>query len=185
MTAGFDQQADVMVPKSKPVHDVLHAEVMIQCGGWAKLPDAAATIQKAIGTVNDVSAVHEMLEDRKSKGFAATIVLSDDVSVRQLNKTHRNIDKPTNVLSFPSAPEPLHGETGGVAYLGDIVIAFETVVAEAKDLERTVSDHLSHLTIHGLLHVLGYDHETDEDAREMEQLEISLLGNLNIANPYE
>jgi len=111
-------------------------------------------------------------------------LVSDD-QIQEINRDHRGFDKPTNVLSFPmlgayddvaDAPKPI--------LLGDIIVAFETVTREAAAEEKRFSDHFIHLYIHGLLHLLGYDHETDNEAEEMEGLEIKYLANLGIANPY-
>ncbi len=103
-----------------------------------------------------------------------SVVLADDTFVQNLNREYRNKDKPTNVLSFPQdAP-----------MLGDIVLAYETIAHEASDQDKAFSDHLSHLLVHGTLHLLGYDHETDEEAEEMEGLEIEILGEMGVKNPY-
>ena len=104
-----------------------------------------------------------------------SIAFVDDAAIQVLNQTYRDKDKPTNVLSFP-----MDGPM-----LGDIVLARETIVAEAALQSKTLPDHLSHLIIHGLLHLLGYDHETDEQAAEMESLEINALKRLGIDNPYD
>jgi probable rRNA maturation factor len=105
-----------------------------------------------------------------------TVALADDKRVRALNARHAKKDKPTNVLSYPS------GERG---FLGDIVLARQTVWREARRQHKTPSAHISHLVVHGTLHLLGYDHETgDADARRMEALERRILARLGIADPY-
>lgn len=112
--------------------------------------------------------------------FEASIVLADDEFVRGLNRDFRHQDKPTNVLSFPAdTAEP--ALPGDIPSLGDIIIAFETTKAEAPE---NFADHLSHLVVHGCLHVLGYDHEEEAAAVEMEGLESKILGDLGIADPY-
>jgi probable rRNA maturation factor len=117
------------------------------------------------------------------------IVLADDALVQDLNKRFRGKDKPTNVLSFPGDDAPPAGipetnphfaDTG----LGDVVLAAETLGREAKAEGKSMNDHFSHLALHGILHLLGYDHETDEDARQMEALETVILAGLGIADPY-
>jgi len=185
MATGVDQRSDEISRSSFAPDRKLRAEIISQCEAWTDLLDVQTTLQKAVGIVEAAPSLHEDWHGQAASGCAVTIVLSDDDAVRQLNKTHRNIDKPTNVLSFPSVRGPAHPDDDGVTYLGDIVIAYETVNIEAEDQGRRVEDHLSHLAIHGLLHLLGYDHETDKDAHEMEQLEVLLLGNLGIANPYD
>lgn len=110
-----------------------------------------------------------------------TIVLADDESVRQLNREYRGLDKPTNVLSFTASSPPIPGE---VAPLGDIILGFETVNRESKELDTSLVHHIQHLVVHGCLHLLGYDHEDDRDAERMESLETSILLGLGIPDPY-
>lgn len=104
---------------------------------------------------------------------------------QQLNADYRGKDKPTNVLSFPSdLPEEM-AEMIGYRPLGDLVICWPVVQAEAAEQQKAVLDHLCHLTVHGVLHLLGYDHETsDADAEEMEALEVEILEKLAVGNPY-
>lgn len=105
-----------------------------------------------------------------------SVVLSNDEEVQVLNHTYRQKDSPTNVLSFPS---DIHEE------LGDIILAYETVMGEAKEEGISLVNHSIHLIIHGFLHLLGYDHEDESDAEKMENMEIQILKSLNIKNPYE
>ncbi|WP_374440151.1 rRNA maturation RNase YbeY [Stella sp.] len=104
------------------------------------------------------------------------VALADDALLRRLNHEYRGLDKPTNVLSFAA---------GEAALLGDVAIAYETTAAEAAAAGKSLGDHLSHLVVHGTLHLLGFDHETMEDAAEMEPLEVRALAALGIADPYE
>jgi probable rRNA maturation factor len=105
-----------------------------------------------------------------------TVALADDRRVRALNARDRKKDKPTNVLSYPS---------GERDFLGDVVLARQTVWREAKSQGKTPADHVAHLVVHGTLHLLGYDHETSEaDAERMEALEQRILAKLGIADPY-
>lgn len=104
-----------------------------------------------------------------------SIACVDDDAIHTLNKTYRGKDKPTNVLSFPSDP-PL---------LGDIVLAYGVIKQESDTRRIAFEDHVTHLIIHGFLHLLGYDHQNDEDAAGMEHLEIEALKKLGIDNPYE
>lgn len=111
---------------------------------------------------------------------AVTILLADDAEVQVLNHTYRRKNKPTNVLSFPNG-----AREEGVLQLGDIILAYETVAREAGEQGKTFKDHLTHLVIHGVLHLLGHDHEEQYEANRMESLEIKLLKRMGIANPYE
>lgn len=105
-----------------------------------------------------------------------SVVFTNDAEIHSLNKSFRQVDRPTNVLSFPSENE---GE------LGDIILAYETVVRESKENDISNLNHTTHLILHGFLHLLGYDHEIEEDAEIMETLEILILKRLMIPNPYE
>lgn len=111
-----------------------------------------------------------------------SIVLSDDASIREINAQWRNKDKPTNVLSFPAFEIEAGDKPGPM--LGDIIIARETVEREAAEEQKTFNQHLHHMIVHGLLHLLGYDHEDEEDAEEMETLEREILHALAIPDPY-
>jgi probable rRNA maturation factor len=112
-----------------------------------------------------------------------TLVLTDDDEMRELNRTWRGKDSSTNVLSFP-AGEPFGGTHGEPSPLGDIVLAGQTVIEEAKLKGIAISDHAAHLVVHGMLHLLGFDHERDADAERMEALETNILAGLGIADPY-
>jgi probable rRNA maturation factor len=103
-----------------------------------------------------------------------TILLADDKRLRAFNRDFRGKDKPTNVLSFP----------GANAYAGDIAIAYGVTVKEAKEAAKSLADHATHLVVHGVLHLAGYDHERPKDAKVMEPLEVKILARLGIADPY-
>jgi len=112
-----------------------------------------------------------------------SVMLTDDATVQELNRTWRSKDKPTNVLSFPAAPQPRHA---GVALpLGDVVLAYETLVRESAEQSKPLQNHLAHLLVHGTLHWLGQDHEIGEaEAEAMELLEVAALATLGIPDPY-
>lgn len=109
-----------------------------------------------------------------------SVRFANDADVSSLNKQFRGRDGATNVLSFPATPVP--GQAGNA--LGDIILARETVLAEAAAQGKTITDHACHLVLHGMLHLLGYDHDTDERAEEMESLERNVLNDIGIGDPY-
>lgn len=111
-----------------------------------------------------------------------SLVFTDDANIRTINSKWRHIDKATNVLSFPAFPIQPGQRPGPI--LGDIVIARETVQREAQEENKSFDDHLSHLIVHGLLHLTGYDHQNDEEAEQMESLERKILASLGISDPY-
>ena len=119
-------------------------------------------------------------------GHAAevSVVFNNDEGVGRLNGDYRGKPKATNVLSFP-AGGPVAPEAGQVRLLGDVVLAFETINREAQAQGKTFENHFCHLIVHGVLHLLGYDHESDSCARKMEALEISALALIGVPNPYE
>lgn len=149
--------------------------VRVEAARWRRaVPGAAKLVERAARAAIRGGA-------RKQAGEIA-LVLADDATVKRLNRDYRGKDKPTNVLSFPMGGEP--GPDGEPAALGDVVLALETIQAEAKAQGKRVADHVSHLAVHGVLHLLGFDHEKDAPARRMEALETRILASLGIADPY-
>jgi probable rRNA maturation factor len=114
---------------------------------------------------------------RAEEELAVTILLADDEVVADLNQRFRGKAGPTNVLSFPAPANPL-------GHMGDIALAYGVCAREAAEQGKALSDHLSHLVVHGLLHLAGYDHQTDDEAQVMEDLERLVLAGLNISDPY-
>lgn len=110
------------------------------------------------------------------KDAEVSIILTDDAEINEINKQYRGVDKPTNVLSF---------ELGDDILLGDIYISWDTVVKEAKSMGISVQNHVTHMVVHGMLHLLGYDHLTEQDAIVMESKEIEVLKKMGIKNPYK
>jgi len=113
-----------------------------------------------------------------------SVVLADDAFVRELNRTWRNMDVPTNVLAFPCSSGDERAGVGAERLLGDVIVAFQTTQREAVELHLPLEHHFAHLIIHGVLHLLGYDHIIDSDAVTMEKLEVEALARLGIGDPY-
>jgi probable rRNA maturation factor len=153
----------------------LDVDIVLEDEDW---PDPAQT-EAVIRGAAEALARHAGM--RGMAASAACVALSSDAQVQVLNAGYRGMDKPTNVLSFPAPASPV---AQPVRLLGDVALARETVQREAGERGISVSDHLAHLTIHGLLHLLGYDHETDDEAIAMERLETEILAGLGIADPY-
>ena len=147
---------------------------MVEAGAWPPKRALKSLVGKAVGAVLD--------EVGAAGGSELSVVFSSDAHIRTLNAGWRGKDKPTNVLSFPAFPVKPGEELPPM--LGDIVLAFETVEREARDEGKPFEAHLSHLVVHGFLHLLGYDHEEDGEAAAMEGLETAILGRIGIADPY-
>jgi probable rRNA maturation factor len=126
------------------------------------------------------SVMIQAASETQTNGGVA-ILFTDDVEMRQLNKQWLNLDKPTDVLSFPSGGPEIPGEP---RHLGDIALGYETALRDAESMNRPFEAHISHLLIHGFLHLLGYDHIEPEDAAVMEPLEIKILAGLGLPDPY-
>ena len=114
------------------------------------------------------------------------IALADDAECARLNARYRGVDRPTDVLSFASGELPGRNDRPGdpPVMLGDIVVAYETSARDAEREDRPLAHHLQHLVVHGLLHLLGYDHENEGDARRMEAMEVEILRRLGVRDPY-
>ena len=121
-------------------------------------------------------AAARALADRSAAG-GVVILLADDAALQRLNRDFRGKDKPTNVLSFPAPANP-------EGHLGDIAIAYGVTAREAEPAGKSLADHAAHLAVHGVLHLLGYDHQTTAEAEVMESLERATLAALGIADPY-
>ena len=115
------------------------------------------------------------------KDVEISVVLTDDEDVHILNRDYRGVDRPTNVLSFATLDDEAVEEP---LLLGDVIVARETTEKEAAEANISVADHLFHLVVHGVLHLIGYDHIEDWEAEEMEAMEVKILADNGIANPY-
>ena len=149
-------------------------EVLVTADCWSDEPDAEAVILRAIAAAATLACA-----DMDEAELA--VMLTDDAGIAKINAAWRGLDKPTNVLSFPLAtPEAI----ARAPMLGDIVFAYETLDREAIEAGRPLAHHLSHLAVHGFLHLFGYDHQNDAEAEAMEAMEVAILGRLGIDNPY-
>lgn len=137
---------------------------------------------------NSSKTVIRWLEKNEAINFPQTrmelsVVLTDDASIQDINSKWRQQNKATNVLSFPTK-ELIVGETP-LPLLGDIIFAYETISREAKELTKNFEEHITHLFIHGFLHLLGYDHINDTDAEQMERIETGIMLSIGLSDPYE
>lgn len=142
-------------------------------------------IEEIINQAAQTTLIHAIIPKTiLGRDFEVSIVLANDDLVQVLNKEYRNKDKPTNVLTFASldAEEPLPEE--GVLNLGDVILSYQTIERESQEQGKFLLDHVKHLSVHGVLHLLGYDHQSDDEATDMETLEIRILEKLGVQNPY-
>ena len=150
-------------------------DVAINADGW----QSEHSLRMLVDRVLEATLHALEFDDADSE---LSLVFTDDANIRTINSKWRHIDKATNVLSFPAFSIQPGQRPGPI--LGDIVIARETVQREAQEENKSFDDHLSHLIVHGLLHLTGYDHQNDEEAEQMESLERKILASLGISDPY-
>ena len=130
-------------------------------------------------------AISEVLKEMDfKKKYYLSVLLTNDNGIKKINKKYRKINKPTNVLSFPQSDERLITKNRFKIILGDIVISLEKIVKESKLQNKEPSDHLTHMVIHSLLHLLGFNHEKSKDFKIMKKKEINILSKLSISSPY-
>ncbi len=143
--------------------------------GWLDaLPDVRDVVETGITAALKAAKFTEQAD--------IVVLLCDDAEMKSLNKEYRQKDAPTNVLSFP-APKAMRVK-GVLEHLGDMALGLETCMREAKSQGKPLKNHVMHLSIHGALHLLGYDHLTDDEAEAMESLEREILAGMGIADPY-
>lgn len=153
----------------------MNVSIEVEDESWLALAGLDALAQKAVDAALAGASVKEPGE--------VALLFTDDSAIAEINAEWRGKDKPTNVLSFPAPDMPV--PEGEARHLGDIVLAHGVITREAAEQVKTLHDHTAHLIVHGVLHLLGYDHETDAEAEEMERLEAAILSRLGIADPYE
>ncbi len=152
----------------------LHTDVIVNAPAWEETPGLEELTARVVAQCVETSGV------ALSPDCELCVTFCDDAEIRVLNAQWRDKDKPTNVLSFPTPGDP-----SKKPLLGDIVIAHETVAREAEEQGKRFLDHVAHMILHGFLHLVGYDHETREEAEEMEALERRIALALGIGDPYE
>ncbi|MEA2996427.1 MAG: putative rRNA maturation factor [Alphaproteobacteria bacterium] len=151
-------------------------DVVIASTRWSKAPQAAKLVRRTIAAAAPARA----------KKAELSVILTSNRAIGALNRQWRGQDKPTNVLSFPAPKQATKraAARGAPRHLGDIVIAYETAAAEARAERKPFDHHLAHLAVHGFLHLLGYDHESDSEADAMERRERMILSRLGVPDPY-
>jgi len=158
-------------------NSILNVEATIDESLWDK--QLINDFQKILNKIlNEIHKNCHLINTNKKN--SVSVLFAGDKKITELNSRFRKINLPTNVLSFPS-----YLELNKQIFLGDIIFSAETINKEAKRDKKSCNNHLIHLFIHGILHLLGYDHQTDDNAKEMESLEIKILKALEIDNPYE
>ena len=165
---------------------MLDIALIAEAGDWPEATDWEMLARRAAG-VAFAQTPHDPLR-RKRVTIEVSVKLTDDAEVQALNRDYRGKDAPTNVLSFPMVQadllETLCNSDDGEVLLGDIVLARETCAREAGEKHIPLADHATHLIVHGVLHLLGYDHMVDHEAEEMEALETRALAALGLSDPY-
>jgi probable rRNA maturation factor len=154
----------------RPARNATKIDLLVESELWQEPEKVKSIVRRA---------VREAAATLPTRGGELAIVLTDDSSIRLLNRQWRGVDKATNVLSFP-AKDPC----GQSPLLGDIVLAYETILREAGDEGKPFAHHLAHLTVHGFLHLLGYDHQRNDEAEAMEAMERKILRRLAVPDPY-
>ena len=155
--------------------ETLTVDVRLTSGAW-RGTEMRDVLERCLQAITGIKKIGE--QGPRGRPQHASLLLADDSALRDLNRTYRKKDRATNVLAFPSG----EGPEGG--FLGDLAIAYETTLTEARAAGIDFYDHAAHLFVHGLLHLLGYDHVSDADAARMESLEILALKSMGISNPY-
>lgn len=161
----------------------ISVDTLVEDNIWkAKLSNHDDMIQNTV----EKTLHHLNIFEKNDKIAEISVTLTNDESIQSLNKDYRGKDKPTNVLSFPQIDWSNDDwKDDPVVMLGDVVVSFETIAREAEEQSKSLEHHFTHMLVHSIVHLFGYDHETDEEAEEMETLEIEILKQMGIENPYQ
>lgn len=166
----------------KDAPEISH-DILVEDARWHEsLPDHASLIAMSLDHI-----IRHIDLFSGAQEIEISITLTNDSHIQALNRDYRNKDKPTNVLSFPQI-DWAHDKSGAkepLVMLGDVIIALETIEREAEEQKKRLPDHFIHMLIHSILHLCGYDHENEADAETMETLEITILNEMGIKNPYQ
>lgn len=163
-------------------NNIIDVDVSLSDPAWES--DALSAERLCVEAVTLALKSADLPEILDGRDIEVSVVLANDDLVQVLNREYRDKDKPTNVLSFAllDSDDPI--PDGGPVAIGDIILAYQTIENEAREQEKFLKDHFTHLLVHGTLHLVGYDHMTEDDANIMETLEIRILEKMNIQNPY-
>ncbi len=175
---------------NKKLRKLVNIDIEIRSQKWLELKNIEKFIKSQTKKLLEASPLEEFL--KQEIHFDLSISLCSNLQIKKINQQFRKIDKPTNVLSFGNLDEKIiqkHGLKKAIGinkyiFLGDIILSYEYIVKEASNHEKDFKDHLTHLILHGILHLLGHDHEKLQMAKIMENLEIKILKQFNINNPY-
>jgi phosphate starvation-inducible protein PhoH and related proteins len=173
--AGRTRAATVAERQERPI-DI---DIEVECPEWQRqLPDCEQIVRAAA----TATLTSQAASGRAGRSVA--ILLADDDTLRELNGRFRQVDKSTNVLAFEGG-DNMSPARGQDLHLGDIAVAYQTIEREAREQDKTLSDHLSHMIVHGVLHLLGYDHEDASERKQMEAIERAVLAELGVPDPYD
>ena len=175
---------------NKIVRKLINIDVEVRSKKWLELKNIEKFVKSQSKKILAKSSLLELLDEKIN--FDLSISLCSNLQIKKINRAFRNQDKPTNVLSFGNLDEKIIQKydlqkaigTNKYIFLGDIILSYEYILNEAKAHKKNLKDHLTHLILHGILHLLGHDHEEEKMAKIMENLEIKILKELNINNPY-
>jgi len=171
-----------MISETDKIKDKsIEIEIAVQDPQWENLASIEKVVREsAFNTLRDAILPKVAV----GRDLEVSLVLANDDLLHVLNNEYREKDKPTNILTFASLDDADEPITEGALNLGDVILSYDTIMKEAEDQGKFIADHVRHLVVHGVLHLLGYDHIEDEDATDMETLEIRILETMGVQNPY-